>query len=144
MTALTVSAASDKNNSQRAFKEKTLGGGDGVHIENNTLSTKEQTDGSDRVINKMAGKIKIQEERQPVCVCVCVHMSAWDLLPEQLAADATPQLGPGVVVPREYRSLGLSRQVLLVLVQATVLLHTLTDRVQVHIGYQNLRHPRSL
>lgn len=138
---MTVSAASDQNNNQCAFKEKTLGG-DGVHMESNTLSMTAQTDGSDSVINKTAGKTKIKGEGQPVCVCA--HMSVRDLLSEQLAAHATPQLGPGVVVAREHRSPGLSGQVLLVLVQATVLLQTVTHRVQVHIGYQNLRHPRSL
>lgn len=139
MTASTVSAASDQNNSQRAFKEKPLGD-DGVHMERNTLRMTAQTDGSDRVINKTAGKTKIKGEGQPVCVCTSVR----DLLSEQLAAHTTPQLGPGVVVAREHRSLGLSGQVLLVLVQATVLLQTVTHRVQVHIGYQNVRHPRSL
>lgn len=62
MTASTVSAASDQNNSQRAFKDKTLGG-DGVHMERNTRSMIAQTDGSDRVINKTAGKT--------ACVCTC-------------------------------------------------------------------------
>lgn len=75
---------------------------------------------------------------------MCVHMSVRDLLSEQLAADATPQLGPGVVVPREHRSLGLSRQVLLVLVHAAVLLQPLAHGVQVHVGHQNRRHARSL
>lgn len=117
-----------------------------MHVERNTLSIKEQTDGSDKVINKTAAKIKKKkkEEGQPVSVSVCVHVSVRDLLSEQLAADATPQLGPGVVVPREHRSLWLSRQVLLVLVHAAVLLQPLAHRVQVHVGHQNFRHARSL
>lgn len=133
MTASTVSAASNQDNSQCAFKEKTLGG-DGVHMERNTL-TWQRKQMEVTVINKTAGKTKIKEKGQSVCA----HVR--DLLSEQLAAHATPQLGPGVVA-REHRSLGLSRQVLLV--QATVLLQTAAHRVQVHIGYQNLRHPRGL
>lgn len=101
-----------------------------------THRIKEQTDGRDKVINKTAGKIK--KEGQPV------QKPVRDLLSEQLAADATPQLGPRVVVPAEHRSLRLSRQVLLVLVHTAVLLQPLAHRVQVHIGYQNRCHARSL
>lgn len=86
--------------------------------------------------------MEVKKRGRTDCVCVCV--SVRDLLSEQLAADATPQLGPGVVVPREHRSLRLAGQVLLDLVHAAVLLQPLTHRVQVHIGHQNLRHPRSL
>lgn len=76
MTASTVSAASDQNNSQRAFKEKPLGD-DGVHMERNTLSMTAQTDGSDRVINKTAGKTKIKGEGQPVCVHISQRPFVW-------------------------------------------------------------------
>lgn len=71
MTASTVSAASDKNNSHL---KRSPSASDGMHMERNTLSIKEQTDGSDKVINKTAGKIK-KEEGQPVSVSVCARVS---------------------------------------------------------------------
>lgn len=61
-----------------------------------------------------------REDTQPVCARVR------DLLSQQLAADTTPQLGPGVAVPREHRGLRLSRQIMLVLVHTAVLLQTFT------------------
>lgn len=82
------------------------------------------------------------KERKRLYV-TCVHVSARDLLSEQLAADATPQLGPGVGVPLEHRGLWLAGQIVLVLVHAAVLLQALTHRVQVYIRHQDLRHPKA-
>lgn len=73
------------------------------------------------------------------CVCICQPR---DLLSEQLAAHAAPQLGPGVAVPLEHGGLRLAGQIVLVLVHAAVLLQTLAHRVQVHIRHQDLRHPK--
>jgi len=70
-------------------------------------------------------------------------MSARDLLSEQLAADAAPELGPGVAVPLERGGLRLAAQVVLVLVHAALLLQALTHRVQVYIRRQDARHPES-
>lgn len=60
-------------------------------------------------------------------------MSATDLLSEQLAADAAPELGPRVAVPLQHRGLWLAAQIVLVLLHAAVLLQTLAHRVQVHV-----------
>lgn len=91
-----------------------------------------QTDGSDRLMNRKStnDKTKRKHWRSVRDMSICQPR---DLLSEQLAAHAAPQLGPGVAVPLEHGGLRLAGQVVLVLVHAAVLLQTLAHRVQVHI-----------
>lgn len=82
---------SDKNNGQLCAERKTPGERQSEHTWRGTLSIKERQNKQMEVtvINRRAQMIK--ERKQLACVCdVCVHMSARDLLSEQLAADAAP------------------------------------------------------
>lgn len=75
---------SDTNNSQLCVERTTPGERTHAHTEEYTEHKREaeQTDGSDRVINRRVQMIK-RKETACVCVtCVCVHMSARDLLSE--------------------------------------------------------------
>lgn len=86
-----------------------------------------QTDGSDRLMNRKSANDKKKERKHwpcDMCACVCICQPR-DLLSEQLAAHAAPQLGPGVAVPLQHGGLRLAGQIVLVLVHAAVLLQTL-------------------